>query len=49
MEYQLQLGEAHDSLEKLRGALGLKSFLICEKYKNAGGQGVLTQSESQVD
>ncbi|KIJ40674.1 hypothetical protein M422DRAFT_256369 [Sphaerobolus stellatus SS14] len=38
MEYQLRLGQAHDSLEKLRGALGLKSFLIHQKYKNAGGQ-----------
>ncbi|KIJ42046.1 hypothetical protein M422DRAFT_254736 [Sphaerobolus stellatus SS14] len=38
MEYQLGLGQAHDSLEKLRGALGLKSFLIHQKSKNAGGQ-----------
>jgi hypothetical protein len=48
-EYQLHLGQAHDSLEKLRGALGLKSFLIHQKYKNAGSQGALTGSESQVD
>ncbi|KIJ52305.1 hypothetical protein M422DRAFT_776014 [Sphaerobolus stellatus SS14] len=48
-EYQLRIGQAHDALQKLRNALGLKSFLIRRKYRLASSQEVLTRSESEID
>ncbi|KAF8573049.1 hypothetical protein K439DRAFT_1625336 [Ramaria rubella] len=48
MEKQLCVGQAHDALRKLRNMLGLKSFLVKRKYRTAGGQGMLTRSEADI-
>ena len=48
-EYQLRLGQAHDALQKLRSALGLKSFLVRRKYRLASGQGPLLRSNTEID
>jgi len=49
IEYQLRCGQLYDILERLRGALGLKSFLIRRKYRLASGQGALLRSETEID
>jgi len=49
IEYQLRCGQLYDALEKLRGALGLKSFLVRRKYKLASGQGALLRSETEIE
>jgi len=49
VEYQLRCEQLYDALEKLRGTLGLKSFLIRRKYKLASEQGALLRSETEID
>ena len=49
LEFKLWIGQAYDALNKLRNALGLKSFLVRRKYKLAGGQPVLTRTEAEIN
>ena len=48
IEFQLRLGQLHDTLGKLCSALGLKSFLVRRKYQVASGQGALLRSETEI-
>ena len=49
IEFQLRCGQLHDALNKLRNALGLKSFLVRCKYHLASGQGALLRSETEIE
>jgi hypothetical protein len=48
LELQLRIGQAHDALHHLRDMLGLKSFLVRQKYLWARGQREITRADTTL-
>ncbi|KIJ29007.1 hypothetical protein M422DRAFT_269618 [Sphaerobolus stellatus SS14] len=47
-EYRLRVAQAYDALQKIRAALGLKSFLVRRKH-DSSGQSALLRSEAEIE
>jgi hypothetical protein len=48
-EFRLRVGLAYEALEKLRNALGIRSFFVRRKYEAASGQPMLLRSNEAIE